>query len=593
MNHSFGYFEEDQLGTIKDLAIWLRLIRYLRPYWKGAVTAVFLSMLVIGASLTLPYLLRIAIDDYIINTDLNVTLRLSGIYKLGAIFLLVSALGFVANFFQVTILEWTGQHFMHDMRQELFKSLLEQDLSFFNNNPSGKLVTRLTNDIQNMHEMFTSVIITLFNDFLQLGGILIILFWLDWHLAGLMTIFLPIIVILSYFFSAYARDAFRSIRTGIARINSYLQESISGITVLQLCMREKYTENNFRKQNQQYYNKTLYQIKIFGFFMPLIEVLGTTSIAVVIFYGGSQILAGTMTLGVFTVYLFYMRLFFKPVRELSQKYSIVQSAMASAERIFELLDRKSELALPDNPIKPKSSSGQLDFEHVSFGYTPEETVIFDFNLTINKGESVAFVGPTGSGKSTIINLLERLYDPDKGSVYLDHHNLNQLDIKWLRNQIGLVLQEVIILPNTIRENIAFGSKVKSSKMQEILVKTQLEKVITNLPQGIETKIGEGGFQLSTGQKQLLSLARIMVRDPKILILDEATANIDSATEILLEKALRETMVGRTTIIIAHRLSTIKSVDRIIFIDKGRIVEQGNHHELIKLKGSYYHLKNGK
>ena len=589
MNNSFGYFEENQLSNIRDRTIWLRLARYIKPYWQGAVAAIFLSILIIGSSLYLPFLVRAAIDDYIINQTIPSLARHSGLLHIGLLFILLSCLGFVANFFQVTLLEWSGQHFMHDMRQDLFKKILSQDLEFFNNNPSGKLVTRLTNDIQNMHEMFTSVIITLFNDFLQLGAILIVLFWLNWRLGLFMAAFLPLIIFLSYYFSIYARVAFRGIRTGVAKLNSFLQEAISGINILQICLRERDTENKFRKQSHDYYLKTIYQIKIFGIFMPLIDVLGTASIATIIIYGGNLVVQQEMSLGTFTAFLFYMRLFFKPVRELSQKYSIVQSAMASAERIFELLDRESHIVLAKRPLQPASCEGRIEFKGVSFGYTPTERIIESLDLTIMPGEMVALVGSTGSGKSTIVNLLERLYDPLNGRVSLDRHDLRDLDITWLRKQIGLVLQDVIILPTTLRENITFGLDIPENRLFAAVNKAQMTEVVARLPEGLETVLGEGGFQLSAGQKQLLSLSRTILRDPKIIVLDEATANIDSSTEILLEKAMQETIAGRTVIIIAHRLSTIKRVDRIIVLEKGKIVEQGDHSELLRKRGRYQYL----
>jgi ATP-binding cassette subfamily B protein len=546
-------------------------------------------MAVIGANLALPYLIRLAIDNYIVNSEITTASRMTGLFKLAFIFLFVTGVGFFANFFQVTILEWTGQHFMHDMRRHLFRSLLDQDLDFFNKNPSGKLVTRLTNDIQNMHEMFTSVIITLFNDFLQLGGILVILFALNYKLALLMTLFLPLIIIISYFFSILARGAFRSIRTGIAKLNSFLHESVTGLEILQICLREEDTARRFTAQNHSYYEKTLYQIKIFGIFMPLIEVLGTVSISIIIYYGGTLVLPGHMTLGVFTAFLFYMRLFFKPVRELSQKYSIVQSAMASAERIFELLDRKSSLRHSENPGTIENCLGRIQFHNVTFGYERDEPVIKNLSLTIRQGEAIAIVGATGSGKSTLINLLERLYDPEHGSITLDNRNIKELETEWLRNQIGLVLQDVIILPGSIRENIAFGLEISDELFTEVIYKAQLNKVISELPDGMNTIIGEGGFELSAGQKQLLSLARVLVRDPKILILDEATASIDSATEILVEQAVKKTVEGRTSIIIAHRLSTIRNAERIIVMDEGKIIEEGSHQSLLEQKGLYHHL----
>jgi len=590
MQYGYGYFEEDKLGEVTDINLWRRILGYASHYWHGMALAVILSFAVIGSSLLLPYLLRLGVDNYIINTDIPVTERFSGLATLAVVFGFAVIAGFIANYFQVTVLEWTGQNIMHRLRQHIYIHMLGLDLPFFNKNPSGKLVTRLTNDVQNMHEMFTSVIVTLFNDAIRVIGILALLFWLNWHLALLMTLLLPLIIAATLWFSKLARYAFREIRTNLARINSYLQEAVSGISLIQLFQREKDTENNFVKLNRSYFQSTLYQIKIFGIFLPLLDILASTATAIIIWYGGVLILKGEMTIGILVAFISYMRLFFQPLRELSQKYSIVQSAMASAERIFQLLDTRSGLKTLPEPRRPQSVSGTLEFSNVTFGYDPDKPVIHNLSMKVEPGETVAIVGATGSGKSTLVNLLERMYDPDQGKILLDGYDLQELELKWLRNTVGLVMQDIYLIPGTIKENILLDSEMAEDKLASILKLAQLTELIERLEQGVNTKIGEGNLDLSTGQRQLLAMARVMARDPEILVLDEATANVDSETEILIEQAIAATLSQRTSIVIAHRLSTIRRADRIIVMDAGQIVEEGTHEKLMADKGFYHRLQ---
>jgi len=591
MHYGYGYFEEDKLGEVADFNLWRRILGYAAHYWHGVVLAIFLSLIVIGSSLLLPYLLRLGVDDYIINESITISARLAGLASLALFFGIAIIAGFGANYFQVTVLEWTGQNVMHRLRQHIYRHLLGLDLAFFHANPSGKLVTRLTNDVQNMHEMFTSVIVTLFNDALRIVGILILLFWLNWRLALMMCLLLPVILAATIVFSRLARNAFREIRTNLARINAFLQESVSGISLIQMFQREKDSEDNFVRLNRNYYNSAMYQIKIFAIFMPLLDILSYTATAIIIGYGGIQILKGQMSIGILVAYLSYMRLFFQPLRELSQKYSIVQSAMASAERIFQLLDTKSSLPLPSEPAHLETVRYGVDFSGVTFGYDNTNPVIHDLSFKVAAGETVAIVGATGSGKSTLVNLLERLYDPDQGAIFLDGHDIRQLDPRELRNTVGLVMQEVYLIPGTIRKNILLDREMDESGVRIILEQAQLTELINRLPDGVQTKIGEGNLDLSAGQRQLLALARVMARDPQILVLDEATANIDSATEILVERALTATLAKRTSIIIAHRLSTIRRADRILVMDSGRIIEEGTHEDLMQRKGFYYKLQN--
>ena len=589
MKYDYGYFEEDHLGQLGDVGLWRRILVFIGPFWAKVLQAVLLSLIISGATLTLPYLIRLAIDRYIVNMDLETGRRIRGLSLIAAQFAGVMGISFAANFFQVTILEQAGQRIMHAMRQRLFRHMLSLRLAFFNAHPVGGLVTRLTNDIQNMHEMFTTVIVTLFNQFVMLAGILIILLWMNWRLALLLTAITPLLAVISVAFSRLARDAFRKIRTGLAGINAFLQEAVSGMFIIQLFLRERDIYQRFRDLNVDYYRKTLYQIKLFGFFMPLIDVMNSLSLALIIWYGGGEIIQKRITLGILVAFISYMRLFFQPLRELSQQYSVVQSAMASAERIFQLLEKHEPLPAPADPLIPRKMSGSIAFHEVTFGYESGSPVIEDLSLQVNPGETVAIVGATGAGKTTLINLLERFYDPPRGRICLDGIDIRQLDPHWLREQIGLVMQDVFVIPASLRDNILLDRELPESELRRIIDLAQLTRVVKNLPLGLDTAIGEGGLDLSAGQRQLLAFARVLVRNPSILVLDEATASVDSETEMLIEQAIQATLAHRTSIVIAHRLSTIRRADRILVMDHGRILEQGTHETLLAQQGLYHHL----
>ncbi len=589
MRDNYGYFEEDHLGKFGDLSLWRRIVFLGRPYWLGALLAVLLSFVVVGCGLSLPYLIRLAVDDFILNTGPAADVRLEGLKHLALAFCGLMLFEFLGNFVQVLILEWTGQRIMHRMRQMMFVHLLRLDLKFFHRNPAGRLVTRLTNDIQNMHEMFTSVIVTLFNDGVKLLGILGILFWMNWRLALGICFLLPLMVGNTLWFSRLARDAFRQIRTHLAKINSFLQESLSGVSLIQLFLRERSIQAQFSLLNQAFFAKALYQIRVFAVFMPLIELMSAVAIGTILWYGGSQVMAGKMTIGMLVAFLSYMRLFFQPMRELSQKYSIVQSALASAERIFQLLDSRETLPLAAVPLRPASGKGEIEFRKVSFGYEPEHPVLDHFSLMIPSGRTLAIVGATGSGKTTIINLLERFYDPDEGEILLDGIDLRDLDPDWLRRQVGLVMQDVLLMPGTIRDNVLLDGEKTDEALWEILDKAQLARFVRQLPEGLAARVGEGGMDLSAGQRQLLAFARVLAREPRILVLDEATASVDPESEMLTEQAIAATFAGRTNIVIAHRLSTIRRADHILVMAEGRIIEQGSHAELAVANGAYRRL----
>ena len=586
---NFGYFEEGKIGRISDTHIWQRLFVYCRVHLVGLGCAVLLSLLVTVATLAMPRLMQMAIDSCMTASTMNDISRISGLGKFALVYGLAVALAFGAGFIQVVLLEYIGQSIMHRLRNDLYRHLLCLDLAFFHAHPAGRLVTRLTNDIQNMHEMFTSVMVTLFNDVLKLAGILVILYLFNVRLALVMTVFLPLSLVVTLLFSRLARDRFRAIRSQLAVLNSFLQETVSAVTVLQLFGRQQESLGRFKDLNREYLQRTLSQIRLFGTFMPLTEFLGALAMATILWYGGGEVIRKQLTLGELVAFFSYMRLFFQPMRELSQKYSIVQSAMASAERIFQLLDTKSSINAPAHPLLPELIKGEIRFESVHFGYDEKEEVIQDIDLQIRAGETVAIVGSTGAGKSTLISLLVRFYDPTSGRILLDDHDLQEFTPETLREKIGIVLQDVLIEPDTVLANIALGTGMKRRDVQKILEQTGMDSFVSRLPHGLDTQIGEGGLDLSAGEKQLLAFARVLCRNPTVLILDEATSSVDTEAENLLERVVKASFKGRTSVIIAHRLSTVRRADRIVVMDKGRIVEQGSHVELMENHGIYANL----
>jgi ATP-binding cassette subfamily B protein/subfamily B ATP-binding cassette protein MsbA len=516
---------------------------------------------------------------------------LRGILMIFLAFLAILLTTFGFNFGQIYTVELIGQRIMHDLRMKIFSHLQNLSLSFFDNNPVGRLVTRATNDVENIHEMFTSIMINLFRDIFLLLGILIVLFRINWSLALICVSLIPLIIILTVFFSYQARDAFRQVRVKVASINASLQENISGMKIVQLFRREEENYRRFSRINHENYLASMQQIVVFALFVPMIEVIGTVAVALVIWYGGGNVISGRLSLGALVAFLIYLRMFFQPLRDVSEKYNILQSAMASLERIFLLLDNQSVLpAKPGRVSARERVRGNIEFKNVSFAYTDEEWVLKDVSFSIREGERVAIVGATGAGKTSMISLMLRFYDIQHGTILLDGMDIREMDTSFLRAQIGLVMQDVFLFAGDIRGNIVLGNdQISQGELERLAGYVNADRFIEKLPLRYTEVVREGGATLSTGERQLLAFARALAFNPKILILDEATSNIDTETERLIQDALAKLMQGRTSLVIAHRLSTIQNCDRIMVIHHGKIREEGTHVELLAMNGLYSKL----
>jgi len=513
-----------------------------------------------------------------------------GINHLAILFGAILLLAFIFNYAQVYILQYTGQKVMFDMRMKIFSHLESLNVSFFDKSPVGRLVTRVTNDVQVINEMFTNVIVFLFGDIFILIGVIIILFRLNWQLTSLTMIVAPIIIAVTIIFRNKVRKAYRWVRLTVAKINVSLQENISGIRVVQLFAREKENRRRFEEINKENYDANMSQLIVFAVFRPLIEIISALAVAIIVWYGGGRVIEQTLTLGALVAFLAYVERFFQPIRDLSEKYNILQAAMASSERIFLLLDRKEDLELSGGRSDIKNLEGKIDFQRVSFAYDDENYVLKDITFTVKPGESLAIVGATGAGKTSIINILLRFYEIQRGKIKLDGVDIKEIDKSFLRKKIGVVLQDVFLFSGSIKRNIALSKQeIGEDELERVARYVNADRFINKMPLKFEADVKERGAVLSQGERQLLAFARALTYNPKILILDEATSSVDSVTESLIQDALGKLMKGRTFIVIAHRLSTIERIDNIIVLHKGRIVERGTHAELLQKKGFYYNL----
>ena len=518
--------------------------------------------------------------------------QLNGLAKIALLYFILLAISFLVNFGQVYTLFTVSQKAMHDIRIKLFSHLQKLSLRFFDKNPVGRLVTRSTNDINTVAEMFTSVAVNLFKDLLMLIGIGAIMVYMNWRLSMMIFLITPLILLTAAFFRKHMREAYRWVRRALAAVNARISEDLSGIRIIQAFRQEDTAREKFSLVNKEYYDATMKMLLVNAIFRPIMSLFSNFAIALIIWYGGGQVIQQSMSLGMLVVYLSYIQMFFRPIMALSEKYNIMQAAMAASERIFGLLDTEPEIVNVENPYKPAPEDirGKVEFRNVYFSYNEGEPVLKDVSFVVEPGKTVALVGATGAGKTTIISLLSRLYDIQSGQILIDDVDIRNWDLKTLRRNIGVVLQDVFLFSTNIRENIRLNaSDISASDVEAAARIVNAEEFIKNLPKKYDEPVAERGATLSAGQRQLLSFARALAFDPKILILDEATANIDTHTERLIQDAIEKLLKGRTSIVVAHRLSTIRNADEILVMHRGKIIERGTHSQLIKMQGYYSKL----
>jgi ATP-binding cassette subfamily B multidrug efflux pump len=580
-----GYGQEEEiLGKAYDARLIKRLGGYLKPYRYYIIAAIVVLVIASLAELAGPYITKIAIDRYITPK------KLSGLPGIVVLFVAVMAIQFIMQYIEVYITQWVGQRTMYDIRMNLYSHIEHLGLSFFDKNPVGRLVTRVTNDINALNDLFTSGVVAIFGDVITLFGIIGIMLYLNWKLALLTMIVIPVLFVATIIFRNKVRTSFRRVRTRIAKLNAFLQEHIAGMWVVQSFVAENRTFGKFDFLNRDLRNNHLKSVFYFAVFFPVVEVLGAVSLALIIWYGGGQIMRGVLTFGALVAFIQYVDRFYQPIRDLSEKYNILQQAMASSERIFKLLDTERDIIDPPDVKRLENVRGAIEIENLSFAYNGDDWVLKDINLNIKPGERVAIVGATGAGKTSIISLLLRFYNHQKGDIRLDGVSISDLPLKEYRRNFALVLQDIFMFSGDIARNIRLGKgEISDHDIRIALETVGAGNFIGNLDGGINHILRERGSNLSVGQRQLLAFARALAFDPRILILDEATSSVDTQTEIMIQEAMQKLLAGRTSIIIAHRLSTIKNSDRIIVMHKGRIKEEGSHAELLDLKGIYHRL----
>jgi len=581
-----SYHEDDPVAPKSyDGRLFLRLLGYLRPHLGAVVLAFALIVAMAGLDLVGPYLTKVAIDRYIARGDAH------GLAAVAALYLLTLLAALAVRFGQTLIMQMTGQRIMFDMRRQIFGHLQGLHVAYFDKNPVGRLMTRVTTDVDAVNDLFTSGVVTVFGDLFTLFGIMGVMLALDFRLALVTFSVIPFFFLLTNWFRKGARESFRETRKWVARINAFLQENLSGMSVVQLFRREERNREAFAGINRKHADANMSAIFYYAVFYPAIELLAAIATALILLYGGGQVLLGAVTLGVLVAFIQYSERFWRPIADLSEKFNILQAAMAASERIFLLLDQAPQVVSPPAPKRLRPVEGRVAFEHVSFSYSGSgpQYVLEDIDFVVEPGKSVALVGATGAGKTSIISLLMRFYDVQEGRVTLDGVDIRELATEDLRSSLALVLQDVHLFSGTIASNIRLGSPVPEERVREAARTVHAHRFIEALPEGYATEVKERGATLSVGQKQLLSFARALAHDPRVLILDEATSSVDTETEQLIQDALRVLLRGRTAIVIAHRLSTIQNVDEILVLHKGRIRERGTHQELLLRRGIYWRL----
>ncbi len=601
--------EEEVLGKAYDGRLMRRLLTYLGPYKWHVVVALGAIILKSAADVLGPFLTKIAIDKYLAKSpnshswigDRLSDTPLTGIAQIGGLYIGILIFTFALEFVQTYLMQWTGQKVMFDLRSQIFRHLQHMHIGFFDKNPVGRLVTRVTTDVDALNEMFTAGVVSIFEDVFVLAGIIFIMMKMNWKLALITFAMLPLIVYATKIFRDKVRDSYRRIRTAIARINAYLQEAVSGMLVLQLFNREKRAFNKFSDINASHMEAFKDAIMAYAVYYPVVEIMSAIAIASIIWWGGKDVIRGVATIGVLVAFMQYAQRFFRPIQDLSEKYNILQSAMAAGERVFKLLDTKIEVTSAAITKQPQGP-GRIEFDHVWFAYnasgatgvpaqtTEPDWVLRDVSFVLEPGETIAVVGHTGAGKTTLISLLMRFYDVQRGAIRIDGVDIKEMNLDDLRSRFGVVLQDPFLFSGTVAGNIRLGtSRIQDADVEQAAEDVNLADFIRTLPAGFQEEVRERGSTLSTGQKQLISFARALAHNPKTLILDEATSSVDTETEFRVRDALNRMVEGRTALIIAHRLSTIQRADKIIVMHKAQVREMGSHQQLLAQRGIYYKL----
>ena len=585
--HFGGLHEDDIAGKAYDRRLMRRFAGYLHAHRTTILCVLLLLPLIAGAKLVQPYILKIAIDNHIVTGDLT------GLPTLAALFLGLIFGESLLTYAEVYLLQRIGQQVMFEMREQLFTHLQKLSLSFFDRTPAGGLVTRLTSDVEVLGEMFAAGIITIVGDLLLLAGIVGVMLWMNPKLSLVTFSVLPILLFVVFRFRRLMRDAFRQVRSRLAILNSFLAESIGGMAIIQLFNQQENERSRFTELNATYRDANRPVITWDASLYALVETLSSVAVGLIIWYGGGEIVQGALSFGALVAFIQYSEKFFGPIRDLSSKYSVMQGAMAALERIFSLLD--SEEYLPDGstPLTDRSLSGVegpfVEFRDVWFAYRDDDYVLKGVSLTLRQGEKLAIVGETGGGKTTVTRLLSRLYDIRRGSITINGIDIREMPLRLLRSRIGIVLQEPFLFTGTIASNITLGDEAAAARMGEAARTVGADRFISRLPKGFDEEVRERGNNFSAGERQLISFARAVAFDPEILVLDEATSSVDSASERLIQEGLRGLLTGRTSIVVAHRLSTIRDADRIVVIQRGEKREEGTHEELMAAEGIYYRL----
>jgi ATP-binding cassette subfamily B protein len=566
--------EEEQLGKVYDRVLLGRLLRLAFPYRNLMILGVVFLLALSAAELALPYLTKQAIDGPIASGDWG------GLARLSLLFLALLLVGFVLRYAQIYLTQSLGQRIMVDLRRDLLRRVHDLDMATFDRQPVGRLMTRLTNDVEVLNELFTTGIVNIAGDVVTLAGIVTALFLLNAKLAAVTLVVVPLLFVATVLFRAKVRRSFAEIRVKTAALNAFVQETIQGIAWLQTLRGERARYEAFRRINAEYRDAYLRSIFYYAIFFPVVDGLEELAVALILGFGGIQVLGGTLTLGAMVAFIQYSQRFFRPIRDLTERYNTLQSAMASAERIFQLLDTPVEIRSPRDGYRPERVRGRLEFRNVHFAYGQGPPVLDDVSFCVEPGETLAIVGPTGAGKTTLAALLARFYEPQRGEILLDGVELRRWDLECLRRSVGIVLQDVFLFSGTVEENIRLRDpKIPRERVEWAARQVQAHAFIQALPQGYETPVGERGGRLSVGERQLLAFARVLVFEPPVLVLDEATSSVDVETEARIQQALRRITEGRTSLVIAHRLSTIREADRILVLHRGRKLDEGRHDEL--------------